>query len=53
MRDFLRSKQRVSESFDYFFPFTHGPVDVTITFLKMPDGKSILIAIERIEKTSV
>jgi photoactive yellow protein len=53
MREFMRSKERVSESFDYFFPFAHGPVDVTITFLKMPDGKSILIAIERVEKSSV
>jgi photoactive yellow protein len=50
MRDFMRSKERVSESFDYFFPFAHAPVDVTITFLKMPDKKSILIAIERVEK---
>ncbi len=48
MRDFMRSKEQVSETFDYFFPFAHGPVDVTITFLKMPDRKSILIAIERI-----
>jgi len=50
MRDFMRSKEHVSESFDYFFPFAHAPVDVTITFLKMPDRKSILIAIERSRK---
>ena len=49
MREFMRSKQKVSESFDYFFPFAHAPVDVTITFLKLPDRKSILIAIERLE----
>ena len=53
LREFLRSKERVSETFDYFFPFAHGPVDVTITFLKMPDRTSILIAIERVEKTAV
>jgi photoactive yellow protein len=52
MRDFMRSKEHVSESFDYFFPFAHAPVDVTITFLKMPDRKSILIAIERSRKES-
>jgi photoactive yellow protein len=52
LREFMRSKEHVSESFDYFFPFAHGPVDVTITFLKMPDRKSILIAIERVEKAS-
>ena len=50
MRQFMRTKDQVSESFDYFFPFTHAPIDVTITFLKMPDRKSILIAIERNEK---
>ena len=52
MREFLRTKETVSESFDYFFPFAHAPVDVTITFLKMPDRKSILIAIERVSKVS-
>jgi len=52
MRDFMRTKDAVSESFDYFFPFAHAPLDVTITFLKMPDRKSILIAIERSEKRS-
>ena len=50
MREFMRSKEQVSESFDYFFPFAHAPIDVMITFLKMPDRKSILIAIERNEK---
>jgi photoactive yellow protein len=52
MRDFMRSKDRVSESFDYFFPFVHAPIDVTITFLKLPDRKSILIAIERNAKAT-
>jgi photoactive yellow protein len=52
MREFMRSKEQVSESFDYFFPFAHAPVDVTITFLKLPDKKSILIAIERSEQRS-
>ena len=50
LRQFMRTKDQVSESFDYFFPFAHAPIDVTITFLKMPDRKSILIAIERNEK---
>ena len=50
MRAFMRSKEHVSETFDYFFPFAHESVDVTITFVKMPDRKSILIAIERAEK---
>jgi photoactive yellow protein len=48
MRAFIRSPEKVSESFAYFFPFAHGPVDVTITFLKMPDRGSLLIAIERL-----
>jgi photoactive yellow protein len=50
MRVFMRSKDRVSETFDYFFPFAHMPLDVSITFLKLPDKKSILIAIERKDK---
>jgi photoactive yellow protein len=50
LRSFMKTKDQVSESFDYFFPFAHLPVDVTITFLKLPDKKSILIAIERQEK---
>jgi photoactive yellow protein len=50
MRAFMRSKDRVSETFDYFFPFAHMPLDVSITFLKLPDKKSILIAIERKDK---
>jgi photoactive yellow protein len=50
MREFVRSKERVSEAFDYFFPFAHGATDVSITFVKLPDRKSILIAIEKVEK---
>jgi photoactive yellow protein len=50
MRAFMRSKDQVSETFDYFFPFAHMPLDVSITFLKLPDKKSILIAIERKDK---
>jgi photoactive yellow protein len=50
MRDFMRSPAKVSETFDYFFPFAHDPINVTITFLKLPDRKSILIAIERTEQ---
>ncbi len=53
MRSFMRSAEDVSETFDYFFPFAHGQVDVTITFVKMPDKRSILIAIERSERTPV
>jgi photoactive yellow protein len=46
MRDFLRTKDRVSESFEYFFPFVHGAATVEITFLRLPksDGR-ILIAV--------
>ncbi len=52
MRTFIGTNATVSESFDYFFPFAHGSVDVTITFLKLPGKKQILIAVERTEKLS-
>ncbi len=47
MQTFVRSKERVSERFNYFFPFVHGPVEVTITFIKLRGKNQILIAIER------
>ncbi len=47
MRDFLRTKDRVSESFEYFFPFLHGAATVEITFLRLPKNGRILIAVER------
>ncbi len=49
LRDFLRTKDRVSESFEYFFPFLHGAATVEITFLRLPIGGRILIAVERKE----
>jgi photoactive yellow protein len=49
MRTFLRTKDRVSESFEYFFPFAHGVATVEITFLRLPKGSRILIAVERKE----
>ncbi len=36
-----------ASAFNYFFPFAHGPVDVTITFLKLRGKDQILIAVER------
>jgi photoactive yellow protein len=50
MRAFLSLPDHVSESFDYFFPFIHGSVDVTITFIKLAGKKQILIAVERTDK---
>lgn len=47
MRTFITTKDVVSESFDYFFPFSHGSVDVMITFLKLVAKNQILIAVER------
>jgi photoactive yellow protein len=47
-KTFLRSKKTVSRSFDYGFPFAHGAVSVTITFLKLPFKHRTLIAVERI-----
>ena len=47
LREFLRTRDRVSESFDYFFPFVHGAATVEITFLRLPKGERILIAVER------
>lgn len=49
MRTFVKSKDRVSERFNYFFPFAHGPVEVIITFLKLRGKDQILIAVERID----
>ncbi len=49
MRTFLRSKDRVSETFDYFFPFVHGAATVEITFVRLPAAGGILIAVERKE----
>ncbi|GAC1303870.1 MAG: hypothetical protein NVS2B3_19890 [Vulcanimicrobiaceae bacterium] len=44
---FLGTTDRVSESFDYFFPFHHGGVTVEITFLRLRQKGQILIAVER------
>jgi photoactive yellow protein len=51
MRTFMKTTDRVSESFDYFFPFPHGAVTVEITFLRLRKQGQILIAVERIEPT--
>jgi photoactive yellow protein len=50
MRTFLALPDHVSESFDYFFPFVHGSVDVTITFIKLAGKKQVLIAVERTDR---
>ncbi len=47
MQAFVRSKKRVSERFNYFFPFAHGAVEVTIMFLKLRGKDQLLIAVER------
>jgi photoactive yellow protein len=47
MQSFIRKKNAVSERFNYFFPFVHGPVEVTITLLKLRGKDQILIAVER------
>lgn len=47
MQSFLRTSDRVSEKFDYFFPFHHGGVTVEITFLRLRQQGQILIAVER------
>jgi len=52
MREFIKTNEQVSESFDYFFPFAHGSVDVTITFLKLGGKEQILIAVERTDMTA-
>jgi photoactive yellow protein len=49
LQTFARSKHRVSERFNYFFPFAHGPIEVTITFLKLRGKGQILIAVERVD----
>jgi photoactive yellow protein len=47
---YSKDKERVSESFAYFFPFAHGAVDVQITFIRLVHEKRVLIAIERVDK---
>ncbi len=47
MRTFLKTSDRVSERFDYFFPFAHEDVTVEITFLRLRQQNQILIAVER------
>lgn len=49
MQTFIRSKTAFTERFNYFFPFIHGPVEVTITFLKLRGKGQILIAVERVD----
>jgi photoactive yellow protein len=48
LKAFVKLRDRVSETFHYFFAFAHGPIDVQITFLKLAgehEGQ-ILIAVE-------
>lgn len=47
MQAFLRTQDRISESFDYFFAFAHGTATVEITFLRLPELDRVLIAVER------
>ncbi|MBD5655885.1 MAG: PAS domain-containing protein [Candidatus Eremiobacteraeota bacterium] len=47
LRTFLKTGDRVSEKFDYFFPFPHGAITVEITFLRLRKQGQILIAVER------
>jgi photoactive yellow protein len=49
MKSFVKSKDRVSTAFDYFFPFLHGRVEVTITFIKIVERRQVLIAVERVD----
>jgi photoactive yellow protein len=53
MQTFAAGGEAVSASFNYFFPFAHGDLDVTVTFVRLPDPKSILIAVERREDAGV
>jgi photoactive yellow protein len=47
LHDFATTDDRVSASFNYFFPFAHGDVDVDVRFVKLADRPQILIVIER------
>ena len=49
MRAFVASEDATSESFDYMFPFPHGAVEVSITFIKLADPNAIVIAVERLQ----
>jgi len=46
--EFFAGDAAISKRFAYFFPFAHGAVSVAITFVRLPDGESVLIAVERI-----
>ena len=52
MREFLESAEQVSITFDYRFAFTHGAVDVAITFIKLATDE-VLIAVDRIRAAGV
>jgi len=47
LRSFTRGRHQVSEKFNYFFPFSHGPIEVIITFIKLRGKDQTLIAVER------
>ncbi len=52
LRTFLKTSDRVSETFDYFFPFRHGAATVEITFLRLRQKGQILIAVERMNQAT-
>jgi photoactive yellow protein len=52
LHEFVDSDERVSVTFDYRFAFKHGPVDVAVTFMKMQEGDTILIAVEQMPPAS-
>ncbi len=52
LRTFLKTSDRVSETFDYFFPFRHGAATVEITFLRLKQKGQILIAVERTNRAA-
>jgi photoactive yellow protein len=47
MREFLDSAEQYSVTFNYRFTFAHGPVDVEISFMRLPSD-DILIAVDRV-----
>ena len=53
LEDFVASRELVSTSFNYFFPFAHGNLDVNVTFVMRPDRASVLVVVERIEDANV
>jgi photoactive yellow protein len=51
--EFLELDDVASDSFAYYFPFTHGEVNVLVTFVKRELADSVLIVIQRVDAATI